>query len=195
MLENYHVSESFKVILDPKYNILANFSNEEFRQIRRRMISCILATDMAYHYKHLSTLKGKLESCEISNGNNFEKLIALDSSCKNNENQQMILDNCIHICDISNPAKNELVYNKWVDLVFLEFFNQGDKEKAANIPVSLLCDRETTNIFKAQIGFINYIVKPYFLCFYNLIPEIEPYIKNIESNLKRFELKDQDSKK
>jgi len=192
VLENFHVAESFKVILDPSCNILANLTNEEFRQIRRRMISCILATDMAYHYKHISALKGKLETFEISNGKNIEKLILADSSSKNNENQQLILDNCIHLCDISNPAKKANVYDRWVDLVFEEFFNQGDKEKIANVPISLLCDRSTTNITKAQIGFINFIVKPYFDCFANLLPEIQPYMDNLTNNLKRYELKDKE---
>lgn len=195
VLENFHVSESFKVILNPKYNILANFSNEEFRQIRRRMISCILATDMSYHYKHLSALKGKLESYEITKGKNIEKLIAADSSSKNNDNQQMILDSCIHFCDISNPAKKPKVYDKWVDLVFEEFFNQGDKEKTANVPVSLLCDRDTTGVFKAQIGFINFIVKPYFECFVNLVPEVQQYVDNVENNLKRYKLKEEEKAK
>lgn len=169
-----------------------NLTSEEFRQVRRRMISCILATDMANHYKHLSALKGKLDSFEITNGKNIEKLIAADSSSKNNENQQLILDNCIHLCDISNPAKKDNVYDKWVGLVFEEFFNQGDREKTTNVPVSLLCDRSTTNITKAQIGFINFIVKPYFDCFVNLVPEIHAYIGNIEANLKRYELKDKE---
>ena len=194
MLENFHVAESFKVILDPKCNILVNFTNEEFRQIRRRMISCILATDMTYHYKHLSELKGKLDTFEISKGKNIEKLIVADSSSKNNENQQLILDNTIHLCDISNPAKKANVYDKWVDLIFEEFFNQGDKERAVNIPISLLCDRGSTNITKAQIGFINFIVKPYFECFINLVPEIQSYMDNIEGNLKRYELRDKESK-
>jgi hypothetical protein len=33
-------------------------------------------------------------------------------------------------------------------------------EKKLNLPVSQLCDRETTNLAKAQIGFIDYIVLP-----------------------------------
>ncbi len=150
---------------------------------------------MASHYKHLSALKGKLETFEITNGKNIEKFIAADSSTKNNENQQLILDNCIHICDISNPAKKANVYDKWVELVFEEFFNQGDKERAANVPLSLLCDRSTTNITKAQIGFINFIVKPYFETFVDLVPEIQTYLDNIEGNLKRYELKDKESQK
>ncbi len=147
---------------------------------------------MAYHYKHLSTLKGKTDHYEILKGNNFEKLIDPNSGSKTNENQQLILDNCIHLSDISNPTKLSHVYDKWVNLVFEEFFVQGDIEKSRNIPVSLLCDRTTTNVVKAQIGFINFIVKPYFECFTNLVPEIRELFDNIQKNLKRYEEKDKE---
>lgn len=192
-MENFHVSEAFKVILDPKYNILANLTNEEFRQIRRRMISCILATDMAYHFKHLSTLKAKIESFNLQNGQNIEKLIAADSSSKNNENQQLILDTCVHLSDISNPAKIPKVGDKWAELVMIEFFIQGDLEKKANVPVTLLCDRETTNIITSRLNFINFIVKPFFESFALIVPEIKQYLDNINHCIKSIEEKESNS--
>ena len=66
VLENYHVSETFKVILNDSCNILENFTNGEFRVIRKRMISCILATDMTNHFKHLHEFRTKLQLFEIS---------------------------------------------------------------------------------------------------------------------------------
>lgn len=195
VLENYHVAEAFKVILNPQSNILAELTNEEFRQIRRRMISCILATDMGFHFKHLSTLKAKIATFDIKNGENIEKLIAADSSSKYNENQQLILDSCIHLCDISNPAKISKVYDKWVELVFQEFFSQGDIEKKESVPITLLCDRESTNVFKSQVNFINFIVKPYFESFLEVVPEIKTYLVNMNENLGRYELKDKESEK
>lgn len=171
-----------------KFNILENFTEQEYNVIRKRIISCILATDMANHFNHLTELKSKLKMLEITEGKNIEKLFSDEK--KINENQQMILDNTIHLCDISNPAKLGDVYDKWVDLVFKEFFNQGDLERQAKKSISLLCDRETVKIPKAQIGFINYIVKPYFDVFYDMIPEIKPYVNNIQMNLERYRLKE-----
>lgn len=43
-----------------------------------------------------------------------------------------------------NPTRNRSVLQ--------EFFNQGDLEKKAGLPVSMLMDRNTTNIAKMQIG-------------------------------------------
>ena len=41
-----------------------------------------------------------------------------------------------------------------------EFFAQGELEQERGLPVSMLMDRATTNIAKAQVGFIDIIVMP-----------------------------------
>eukprot|EP00493_Phyllostaurus_siculus_P003374 UN03389 len=43
-----------------------------------------------------------------------------------------------------------------------EFFKQGDKEKDLNLPVSPLCDRAKTDIDASEVGFIKFVVKPWF---------------------------------
>ena len=195
VLENYHVSETFKIIIKEENNLLCKLEKEEWRLVRRRMIDCIIATDMANHAKHLNTLKAKLETFDIRNGKNVERMIFPDNVAKTYENQQMVLNMCIHSADVSNPAKPVHLNKIWVEKVFIEFFNQGDLEKEKNLPVSLLCDRETTNIIKSQIGFINFVVVPTFETLMNIIPHINPYMDIIKANLKRYEnlLQDEES--
>lgn len=187
VLESFHVAESFKVLMKEENNLLCQLQPEEWRLVRRRMIDCILSTDMANHAKHLGTLKNKLETFEIKAGKNVDKMIFPDNVAKTYENQQIILGMCIHTADVSNPAKPEKINKVWVDLVFVEFFNQGDVEKSKGLPVSMLCDRVTTNVNKSQIGFINFVVAPTFETLLHIIPEISPYNDTIKANLKRFE--------
>ena len=59
----------------------------------------------------------------------------------------------------------------------------------------MLCDSETTNVTKAQIGFINFIVKPTFECVISLFPDIAEYYVNINKNLKRYEDKFEEENK
>ncbi len=141
---------------------------------------------MAVHSKHLTQLKAKLESLDIVNGKNIE-LLRKENVNKNHESQQIVLNMILHSADVSNPGKPLKVYKNWVNLVFLEFFSQGDIEKHKGLSVSLLCDRECTNISKSQIGFINFIVKPTFECIINLIPEAKFFMENIISNYKYYE--------
>ncbi len=185
------MSETFKIIFRDGHNLFEKLSVEQFRTIRRRMVECILATDMATHAHHYSSFKSKLDSLNISNGNNLEKLISPDTvkdyMVKNNEVQQMILSECVHTSDLSSPAKSFDVCDKMLDLVYIEFFNQGDKEKELGLPVSMLCDRATTNINKSQIGFIKFVVNPQFMIMHHIMPEIQEYLENIQTNLKYYE--------
>ena len=161
-------------------------SKDEIKLIRRRFIDSILATDMALHMKQLNNIKAKIELFEISKGKNIEKLQSDDLN-KMYDNSQMVLNLIMHAADVSNPAKSFICYKKWVDLVFGEFFNQGDEEKKLGLPVTILCDRETTSKSKSQMGFINFVVKPTFELVSIFAPDATLYLQNIEINLGLYE--------
>ena len=195
MLENHHISETFKTLLKPENNITSLLNTEQYNHFRRRVTDCILATDMAKHVKHIGHIRNKLETYKIKNGENVEKLINNENSAKIYKSKQIILSFCLHSCDISSPAKIPKIYDEWVDLVFSEFFIQGDLEKKSNLPVTILCDRDTTCMVNSQIGFINFAVKPTFECLVNIFPHVEEYYLNIKKNLKRYEDKFEVKKK
>lgn len=88
----------------------------------------------------------------------------------------------IHLADISNPTKPWRLCYKWIDLLFLEFFKQGDKEREKGLPITFLMDRYTTNIAKAQGGFIDHFIKPAYELLNNIMPNIELNMKFLESN-------------
>lgn len=100
--------------------------------------------------------------------------------------QQDILNYLVHSSDVSNPAKELGVYSTWTKLVMQEFFSQGDLEKAENLPLSYLCDRKTTDVAKAQVGFINFIVLPLFKTISFYFPSLISYEDNIKKNLEFF---------
>ncbi len=58
----------------------------------------------------------------------------------------------VHTCDISHPAKEFPLHEKWTGMILEEFFRQGDQEKAMEQPVSPLCDRNTVQMQQSQIG-------------------------------------------
>ena len=68
----------------------------------------------------------------------------------------------VHLADISNPTKMWPLVLKWTDHLFIEFFNQGDQEKNRGLEISYLMNRETTNIARAQAGFIENLIQPSF---------------------------------
>ena len=178
VLENYHISQTFKVLSNKKFNIFQNFTPEEYRISRRRMIDAVISTDMAKHTKVITAAKTKTELYDIIKGKNFTKIfedIPEDETKTNKQlidlydRQQCLLNMIIHTSDISNPAKPDKVSSQWTQRVYDEFFVQGDLEKEKKLPVSNFCDRNTTNVNKAMIGFISFVVGPTINCLTNLI--------------------------
>lgn len=81
------------------------------------------------------------------------------------------------MADISNSSKPFQIYKKWTHLLFDEFFAQGDLEISQDFPVSYLCDR-STNIAKAQLGFIDFVVAP-------LYRKCEAWLPGLEQDTER----------
>jgi hypothetical protein len=65
-----------------------------------------------------------------------------------------------HLADISNGTKSWGTCRRWTDLLFEEFFAQGDRERERKVAISYLMDRKTVNIAKSQIGFLDVIISP-----------------------------------
>merc|ERR1719495_344915 len=53
-----------------------------------------------------------------------------------------------------------------------EFFGQGDRERELGLQISNLCDRKTVEIPTAQLGFINFVVRPFFLLWNDIFVDI-----------------------
>jgi hypothetical protein len=185
VLENYHVSEGFNIMLKKKNcNILESLPNDDYKICRKRIIQCVLATDMTQHNKLFQFLKLKIKTFGIKNGENFDKIFeGLDPIISYNLKQEF-LNIIIHSADVSNPTKPLNIYTQWAKRCVDEFFKQGDMEKKLGLTVSFNCDRETVLLSQSQVGFIDVIVFPLFTalveCFENLSFTIDNLTKNEE---------------
>lgn len=182
ILENFHIAETFKIIKDDNCNIFSNYNNENFKLIRKRIIELILATDMTCHAKINGTIKNKLQINKITDGENIEKLINPNSDMIFDE-QQEIINFLVHTADLSHNSKHFDISKKWTYLLMEEMWNQGDRENELNLPVSFLCDRNTAEVPKSQIGFIKGIIIPTFDLLIEMFPALQHTRFYVESNL------------
>lgn len=191
VLENYHLSESFKTLMKPENNFFEFIRGDEYRYVRKRIIDCILSTDMALHSKTILNIKTKTDLLKIRKGENLENLIQDRTNQKAVvESQQEVLNMLIHTGDLSHNTKSSDISYKWTLLLYEEFFNQGDKERSLGKPISFLCDRYTTTICSSQIGFLKFIIQPSYEVLINIIPEVESYFfENIKHNILFWEKK------
>lgn len=145
VLENFHASEGFKIILDPKYAILTHSSPQDFKAFRMNFIKCILATDLAHSFELISK---------------FQSAVGMTKPFETSTSQTLLLQMILKVADVAHPAKPWVVHRRWSDLVTEEFFLQGDLEAAQQLPISPLCDRSNNNLPKSQVDFIEFVVRP-----------------------------------
>jgi hypothetical protein len=185
VLENYHISEAFKVLKNPNCDILSNYTKSEIKLIRRRIVDMILATDMAFHTRIYTSMKLKVEKL-IEQGNIYQLVKGLDSATAKFDAKQEILNYTLHAADLSHNVKGFEITQKWTSLVMNEFWEQGDLERNEDLPISFNCDRYTANVPKGQISFLNGIIIPTFQLLADIFPKVEFFVNNAKTNLEKW---------
>ena len=92
----------------------------------------------------------------------------------------------MHAADVSTQTRTFDIAVEWTKLLFEEFFNQGDIEKEKGLPISFLCDRETTQIPQSQPGFVNFILAPLFSTVSEVMPEVNQLELNAKNNAEQW---------
>ena len=181
-LENFHCSKLFSIIKKDESNIFEKLSVNDFKNIRKRMISEILATDMFNHKKVVSMIQTKIP--QIKN-DKFE--FVCDDKESIIKEQQCLLDFFIHTADLAHNTKLFSISLKWVELLSEEFWLQGDKEKSMGLTVSFLCDRENTNVPSSQVNFIRGFILPTFEVLVTIFPTLNYTIENANNNINEWQ--------
>ena len=181
VLENYHSSFLFKILRKEENNIIEKFSTHNYKTLRKRMISQILATDMANHGEVISSIRSKINTWKESGQSRFI-LLSGNEKTKFDE-QQSLLNYIIHMADLGHNCKKFNISLQWVKLLSMEFWDQGDKEKEKGLPVSFLCDRNKVDIPSSQIGFIKGFIASSFDCLVSIFPKLKYTMDNAQDNI------------
>ncbi len=64
----------------------------------------------------------------------------------------MVLKLGLHTSDLAAMTKDATISSLWTDRVMDEFYAQGDRERALNLPISMLCDRKTVELASSQVS-------------------------------------------
>jgi hypothetical protein len=152
VLENMHCSTIFKLLQDDSSNILASLGPEDWVRVRKIVVEMILATDLAKHFEIVSVFKARAFNVHDI----FFDLV---------EDKLLVLKLSLKCADVSHSSKPLVQHQQWTDRVCQEFFLQGDQEKELGLPVSMYCDRDTTDLPKSQAGFLRNICLPLFESF------------------------------
>ncbi|XP_060237950.1 cAMP-specific 3',5'-cyclic phosphodiesterase 4C isoform X8 [Meriones unguiculatus] len=175
VLENHHLAVGFKLLQAENCDIFRNLSAKQRLSLRRMVIDMVLATDMSKHMSLLADLKTMVETKKVTSLG----VLLLD----NYSDRIQVLQSLVHCADLSNPAKPLPLYRRWTERIMAELFRQGDRERAAGLDVSPMCDKHTASVEKSQVGFIDYIAHPLWETWADLVhPDAQELLYTLEDN-------------
>ena len=150
------------------YNIILQWSPQDQKQFRDIAIHNILATDMACH----NDLVKDITSRTLKTPQPFDVSQESERKC--------LYRILLHSADLSNTVRPFNISQRICSYIVEEFRNQAKKEEEMGLTVTSFMILPTDlSVAKAEIGFLQYVAKPYFrpqgLCFnaVTLVQEIE----------------------
>ena len=174
VLENHHIDLSQSIMKN--LGLFESFDEGVLNEFTGTMRELILSTDMAQHFGLCGTLQ------EITKAWKAQAAGEMPSQ----EDKLVFMKSLLHLADISNPFKKWSMCKWWSDRVFQEFWEQGDREKAEGLPISMLCDRDTTQQDESSVNFIDFIVCPFLFACTDAFPELVCHCEILAVNRKEW---------
>ncbi|PNF17627.1 cGMP-dependent 3',5'-cyclic phosphodiesterase [Cryptotermes secundus] len=166
IMERHHFAQAVCMLNTEGCNILDGIPREQYTKCLDLIRDLILATDLASHFRVFEEQQKLLVEFQ-----------------KHKEDQRRLLL-CLFMtaCDLSDQTKHWSVARQTADLIYKEFFTQGDMEKTmGSSPVESM-DRDKAYIPSLQIQFLDNIVIPLYGLISELFPEAECLVKAAKLN-------------
>uniref|UniRef100_A0A9J7YG64 Phosphodiesterase n=1 Tax=Cyprinus carpio carpio TaxID=630221 RepID=A0A9J7YG64_CYPCA len=155
VMERHHFAQAIAILNTQGCNIFEKFSRKDYQRMLDLMRDIILATDLAHHLRIFKDL---------------QKMADAGYNPRSQTHRSLLLCLLMTSCDLSDQTKGWKTTRKIAELIYKEFFSQGDLEKAMGNRPSEMMDREKAYIPELQISFMEHIAMP----IYKLLQEIFP---------------------
>ncbi|XP_071454561.1 cGMP-dependent 3',5'-cyclic phosphodiesterase-like [Hetaerina americana] len=167
VMERHHFSQAMCILNTEGCNIFESLQQAEYKRCLDLLRHLILATDLAQHLRIF----------------NEQKKLSNEGYDKSNEHHRgLLLSLLMTCCDLSDQTKSWSISKKIAELIYMEFFSQGDLEKAMGNRPSEMMDREKACIPFLQLQFLNDIVHPLFTLLAEMFPEAECLVNALKIN-------------
>nr|XP_045599469.1 cGMP-dependent 3',5'-cyclic phosphodiesterase-like isoform X2 [Procambarus clarkii]XP_045599471.1 cGMP-dependent 3',5'-cyclic phosphodiesterase-like isoform X2 [Procambarus clarkii]XP_045599472.1 cGMP-dependent 3',5'-cyclic phosphodiesterase-like isoform X2 [Procambarus clarkii] len=162
VMERHHLAQAMCILNTDDCNFLENLSREEYTLFLDLMRDIILATDLAHHLRIVPELR---------------EIAAVGYDPSNQRHHELLICLLMTAADLSDQTKDWQSSKHVAELIYKEFFTQGDLEKAmGNMPLEMM-DREKAFIPELQLQFLDDVAIPVYEIVAKLFPGAqEPYI-------------------
>jgi cAMP-specific phosphodiesterase 4 len=179
VLEAHHVSAAFCLMQRESHDLFGKLDDTMYKDVRKVMIDCVLATDMAFHFEKIGKLKTRMSD---------EAFWEFKSA----DDRTLLMSTALHAADISNPTRPLMTCLVWTERVLNEFWAQGDRERKLGLQVGPLNDRTTAQISKGQVGFISVLVAPLFEELCRILPAVSECVENMHGTVDFWKSKEEE---
>ncbi|XP_071480419.1 cGMP-specific 3',5'-cyclic phosphodiesterase-like [Diadema antillarum] len=169
-MEHHHFDHCIMILNSEGNNIFEFLSPEDYREAIRILESAILSTDLAIYFKKRS---------------DFFKLVEKgENTWEAEEKRDLLRGMLMTACDVSAIAKPWSIQQRVAELVFSEFFEQGDmeREQLKEEPMAMMDRKKKDELPKMQVGFIDGICMPVYKNFAAFEPALGPLLDRVEHN-------------
>jgi hypothetical protein len=156
VMERHHFAQTLCILNAEGCNIFQNLSHVQYSEVLDLIRDNILATDLSHHLRIVSHL---------------EALSEIGYERSNPDHRHLILCLLMTACDLSACTKTWKAAKDVADLIYAEFFSQGDLERALGVQPMEMMDRERACIPELQLNFLDFIVIPAYRLLGRLLPE------------------------
>lgn len=169
VLENHHVSTAFRLMKKPNLNVLGRIPKNIASDIRKTVISCVMATDMAVHFELIDETKKRARE-----GWNFSEA----------KDQALLGKILLHAADLSNPVRPFHMTRQWAERISVEFNDQVAREQALGMPfLGFMFTPDEKSLCKNETTFANFVVAPMWRALSTLYPNLVFLVEQLDSNL------------
>uniref|UniRef100_A0A8C9Z8A3 Phosphodiesterase n=1 Tax=Sander lucioperca TaxID=283035 RepID=A0A8C9Z8A3_SANLU len=167
VMERHHFAQAIAILNTHGCNIFEKFNRKDYTRMLDLIRDIILATDLAHHLRIFKDL---------------QKMADDGYNPKNSAHRSMLLCLLMTSCDLSDQTKGWKTTRKIAELIYKEFFSQGDLEKAMGNRPSEMMDREKAYIPELQISFMEHIAMPIYKLLSELLPEATELYERVAAN-------------
>ncbi|XP_040189975.1 cGMP-dependent 3',5'-cyclic phosphodiesterase-like, partial [Rana temporaria] len=167
VMERHHFAQAIAILNSQGCNIFEQFNRKDYQRMLDLMRDIILATDLAHHLRIFKEL---------------QKMAKDGYDPKNKHHHNLLICLLMTSCDLSDQTKGWTTTRKIAELIYKEFFSQGDLEKAMGNRPSEMMDREKAYIPELQISFMEHIAMPIYKVLKELFPQSAELYEIVAAN-------------
>ncbi|XP_075210134.1 cAMP and cAMP-inhibited cGMP 3',5'-cyclic phosphodiesterase 10A-like [Lycorma delicatula] len=163
ILENHHFYVTNKIIKE--CHLFSYLKPELYKEVINEVEVIILHTDLVLHFRGRAKLAGIIAERQFKWANPDHRFLM----------KGIIMTSC----DLTGQSKTFRVADRLLNLLYLEFYAQGDEERKLGITPLAMMDRDKiAQTPDDQVKFLSFVVIPCNELLYNLFPNTQEMIDN-----------------